>query len=229
MELYNESNFYEAPDHLKPYWKNQPQKFTGHGAAVKTLDHINFFSSNPEADGEFVETVLGLRLTEQIVMNDGRKNGIWYRATNKSYDIVYTKDATAAPKGGFIISPSPSRAWQISSKRPMCLSTLTSTLSYPQASTPLTKHTRPMYTNQAATGLKFVLEDISSSRQIGNRLHERKKNENAAKRGETKQWKHSILTGRRSFRSSIRWENDQPVLLSTRMPFAKKRSIFQAC
>ncbi|EPR28553.1 catechol 2,3-dioxygenase [Geobacillus zalihae] len=96
MELYYETNFYEAPDHLKPYWKNQPQKFTGHGAAVKTLDHINFLSSNPEKDGEFAETILGLRLTEQIVMNDGRKTGIWYRATNKSYDIVYTKDATGS-------------------------------------------------------------------------------------------------------------------------------------
>lgn len=96
MELYYESNFYQAPDHLRPTLKNQPQKFTGHGAAVKTLDHINFLSSNPEADGEFAEKVLGLRLTEQIVMNDGHKAAVWYRATNKSYDLVYTEDVTGA-------------------------------------------------------------------------------------------------------------------------------------
>ncbi|MED0715210.1 catechol 2,3-dioxygenase [Aeribacillus sp. FSL K6-1121] len=96
MELYYESNFYQAPDHLRPTLKNQPQKFTGHGAAVKTLDHINYLSSNPEADGEFAENVLGLRLTEQIVMNDGHKAAVWYRATNKSYDLVYTEDSTGS-------------------------------------------------------------------------------------------------------------------------------------
>lgn len=96
MELYYESSFYQAPDHLRPTLKNQPQKFTGHGAAVKTLDHINYLSSNPEADGEFAENVLGLRLTEQIVMNDGHKAAVWYRATNKSYDLVYTEDATGS-------------------------------------------------------------------------------------------------------------------------------------
>jgi len=100
MELYYETNFYIPPEHLKPTLKNQPQKFTGHGAAVKTLDHINFLSSSPEADGEFVENILGLRLSEQIVLNNGKKAGIWYRATNKSYDIVYTADHTGA-KGRF--------------------------------------------------------------------------------------------------------------------------------
>lgn len=96
MELYYESNKYKAPDHLKPTLKNQPQKFTGKGAEVKTLDHINFLSSNPERDGKFAEEVLGLRLSEQIVLDNGKKAAVWYRATNKSYDIVYTQDHTPA-------------------------------------------------------------------------------------------------------------------------------------
>lgn len=96
MELYYETTYYEPPEHLKPLLKNQPQKFTGRGVGVKTLDHINYFSSNPEADGEFVEKCLGLRLTEQIQLDNGRRPGLWYRATNKSYDLVYTLDATGA-------------------------------------------------------------------------------------------------------------------------------------
>lgn len=100
MEIYYESNYYQAPEHLRPALKNQPQKFTGHGASVKTLDHINFLSSNPEADGDFTENVLGLKLTEQIQLNDGSRPGVWYRAMNKSYDVVYTKDATGS-KGRF--------------------------------------------------------------------------------------------------------------------------------
>jgi catechol 2,3-dioxygenase len=93
-ELYYEVEKYQAPKHLQPTLKNQPQKFTGHGVSVKTLDHINFLSSNPAADGEFMEDQLGLRLTEQIVLDNGYRGAVWYRATNKSYDIVYTNDET---------------------------------------------------------------------------------------------------------------------------------------
>ena len=96
MELYYDSFPYEPPEHLRPALKNQPQRFTGHGVAVKHLDHINFLSSNPEADGDFAENVLGMRLTEQIQLNNGRRPGVWYSPNNKSYEMVYTLDATGS-------------------------------------------------------------------------------------------------------------------------------------
>jgi catechol 2,3-dioxygenase len=96
LELYYETEYYQPPVHLRPALKNQPQKLTGRGVGVKMLDHVNFLSSYAEADGEFVERYLGLRLTEQILLNNGRRPGLWYRATNKSYDLVYTQDATGA-------------------------------------------------------------------------------------------------------------------------------------
>jgi catechol 2,3-dioxygenase len=64
--------------------------------AVKHLDHINFLSANPEADGDFCENVLGMRLTEQILLNNGRRPGVWYSPNNKSYEMVYTLDATGS-------------------------------------------------------------------------------------------------------------------------------------
>ncbi|PFO08960.1 catechol 2,3-dioxygenase [Bacillus sp. AFS076308] len=96
MELYYDSFEYQPPEHLRPALKNQPQRFTGHGVAVKQLDHINFLSSNPEADGDFAENVLGMRLTEQILLNNGRRPGVWYSPNNKSYEMVYTLDATGS-------------------------------------------------------------------------------------------------------------------------------------
>jgi catechol 2,3-dioxygenase len=96
MELYYESTEYEPPEHLRPALKNQPQRFTGHGVAVKHFDHINFLSSNAEADGDFAENVLGMRLTEQIQLDDGRRPGVWYSPNSKSYELVYTLDATGA-------------------------------------------------------------------------------------------------------------------------------------
>ncbi|KRW91433.1 catechol 1,2-dioxygenase [Alicyclobacillus tengchongensis] len=96
MELYYETEHYQPSADLRPTLKNQPQKFTGRGVGVKTMDHVNYLSSHAEADGDFVEKYLGLRLTEQIQLNNGRRPGVWYRCTNKSYDLVYTQDATGA-------------------------------------------------------------------------------------------------------------------------------------
>ncbi len=96
MELYYESEHYRAPEHLRPTLKNQPQKFTGHGAAVKHLDHVNYLSSRASVDGDFFEEALGFQLTEQIMFDNGERPGVWYRTTNKSYDVVFTKDEKGA-------------------------------------------------------------------------------------------------------------------------------------
>lgn len=96
MELYYETEYYQPPEHLRPALKNQPQRFTGNGVAVKHLDHVNFLSSHPEADGDFMEQHLGMRLTEQIMLNNGRRPGVWYSPNNKSYEVVYTMDSTGS-------------------------------------------------------------------------------------------------------------------------------------
>ena len=96
MELYYEREKYQPPEHLKPALKNQPQKYTGRGVGVRSLDHVNYLSSNVEADGDFVAKTLGLRLTERIRLDNGYHPGLWYRISTKSYDLVYTHDAKGA-------------------------------------------------------------------------------------------------------------------------------------
>lgn len=96
MELYYDTERYTPPEHLIPALKNQPQKFTGRGAGVTHLDHINYLSSNTEADGEMCENLLGMRLTEAIKLDNGYHAGLWYRISTKSYDLVYTHDETGA-------------------------------------------------------------------------------------------------------------------------------------
>lgn len=96
MELYYEAEKYQPPEYLKPLLKNQPQKFTGRGVAVRNLDHVNYLSSNVEDDAEFVEKKLGLRLTEEICLDNGYHPGMWYRINTKSYDLVYTHDEKGA-------------------------------------------------------------------------------------------------------------------------------------
>ncbi|MER7368872.1 catechol 2,3-dioxygenase [Nonomuraea wenchangensis] len=92
LHLYWESEWYEAPEELRPALKNQPQAFPGHGVGVRRLDHVNFLAAEAAANGAFVRDVLGARVTEQIMLNSGRIAAQWLHFGNKSYDLVFTDD-----------------------------------------------------------------------------------------------------------------------------------------
>jgi catechol 2,3-dioxygenase len=96
MELYYDTEKYRPSQELRPTLKNQHQRFTGQGAAVKHFDHINYLSSNPGRDGDFMENILGMNKTEQIRLDSGELAAVWYRCTSKSYEVVFTKDSTRA-------------------------------------------------------------------------------------------------------------------------------------
>jgi catechol 2,3-dioxygenase len=94
IELYYDTEWYEAPADLKPSLKNQPQKFPARGVNVRRIDHFNGLAVDIKANREFFEKYLGFMLTEQIVLDDGTEAGMWMTATNKSYDFAYTRDHT---------------------------------------------------------------------------------------------------------------------------------------
>ena len=91
------------PDELKPSLKNQAQAYPGRGVCVRRLDHVNYLAQDVPPNGEFVRDVLGGRVTEQIMLDDGTISAQWLHFTNKGYDLVYTRDWTgthraAAPR-----------------------------------------------------------------------------------------------------------------------------------
>jgi catechol 2,3-dioxygenase len=92
LELYWESQWYQAPPELKPALKNQAQAFPGRGVSVRRLDHVNYLAHEVEPNGDFVRDVLGGRVTEQIRLDTGAISGQWLHFTNKGYDLVYTRD-----------------------------------------------------------------------------------------------------------------------------------------
>ena len=94
LELFYESERYIAPPDLRPALKNQPQRYPGRGVGVRHLDHVNFLAVDPAENRIFAERNLGLRLTEQIVLEDGTEAGVWLASNQKSYDLTYTRDAT---------------------------------------------------------------------------------------------------------------------------------------
>ncbi|MCW5690078.1 MAG: catechol 2,3-dioxygenase [Pseudolabrys sp.] len=97
IELYYDTEWYEAPPALKPALKNQAQRFPARGINPRRIDHWNGLAVNISECRQFFETYLGFRLTERIVLNDGSEAGIWLTATNKSYDFAYTRDHTGVP------------------------------------------------------------------------------------------------------------------------------------
>jgi catechol 2,3-dioxygenase len=94
MELFYDSERYVAPPELRAALKNQPNRYPGRGAGVRHLDHVNLLAVDPGEARVFCERFLGLRLTEQIVLDDGREAGVWLASNQKSYDLTYTRDAT---------------------------------------------------------------------------------------------------------------------------------------
>ncbi|MGY4594745.1 catechol 2,3-dioxygenase [Bradyrhizobium sp. GM22.5] len=92
VELYYETEWYQAPPELKPALKNQAQRFPARGVNVRRLDHLNCLAVDIKANREFFENYLGCRLTEQIVLNDGREAAMWLTMSNKSYDFAYSLD-----------------------------------------------------------------------------------------------------------------------------------------
>jgi len=94
--IYWESDWYEAPEGLRPALKNQAAPFPGRGANVRRLDHVNYLAADIPAVTTFLPGVLGAELTEQIVMDNGVSSAVWYHVGDKSYDLVYTSDWTGS-------------------------------------------------------------------------------------------------------------------------------------
>jgi catechol 2,3 dioxygenase len=92
MELYYESERYEPPPHLRPALKNVPQRYTGHGAAVKRLDHVNLLAHDVKANREFAQRQLGFRLFEQIINDDSTEIGAWMSLTIAAHELIYVAD-----------------------------------------------------------------------------------------------------------------------------------------
>ncbi|WUH97169.1 catechol 2,3-dioxygenase [Spirillospora sp. NBC_00431] len=94
LEIYWESEWYRAPPELAPSLKNQAQAYPALGVCVRRLDHVNFLAADVEPSTDFLRDVLGGHPTEQIRLDDGTIAGRWVTFTNKSYDLVYTRDWT---------------------------------------------------------------------------------------------------------------------------------------
>jgi catechol 2,3-dioxygenase len=96
VELYWETRRFVATPEVSTAYKNQPQRYVPRGIAPRRLDHVNLLARDVTATRRFFHDQLGLRLTEQIIFDDGTEMGAWLAATNKSYDVAISRDKSGA-------------------------------------------------------------------------------------------------------------------------------------
>jgi len=96
MEIYFETEWYQAPAELKPALKNQASKFSDRGVGLRRLDHINILAADVKSTRIFFQETLGARLSEQIIFDDGSEKASWVTFTNKSYDVAIAEDWTGS-------------------------------------------------------------------------------------------------------------------------------------
>jgi catechol 2,3-dioxygenase len=94
LEIYYETEWYDPPENLRPALKNQASRYPYHGIGLRRLDHINLLAVDVRATRIFMQELLGMRLTEQVIFDDGSEKASWLTATNKSYDVAISEDWT---------------------------------------------------------------------------------------------------------------------------------------
>jgi len=92
FEVLYEADRYDAPPELAPSLKNQPQRYTGRGASVKRLDHVNLLAADVRSVREFATDVLGYRLYERVELDDGSEAGAWMSLSIMAHELIYTRD-----------------------------------------------------------------------------------------------------------------------------------------
>jgi catechol 2,3-dioxygenase len=96
IEIYYETEWYQPSAEAKPALKNQSSRFSDRGVGVRRLDHIALFAADVRSNRQFMQDVLGARMTEQVIFDDGSEKAAWVTFTNKSYDVTFAEDAYGA-------------------------------------------------------------------------------------------------------------------------------------
>jgi catechol 2,3-dioxygenase len=101
MEIYYESEKYQAPDGVRSKCINQQQCYDPRGAAVRRIDHVNLMCENVTTNRRFLQDTLGFKLREYLVPeDDGVEVAAWLSVTPLVHDIAYTHDLSGH-KGRF--------------------------------------------------------------------------------------------------------------------------------
>ena len=92
FEIYWNTRKYVPSEQDRPALKNLAQRYHGRGCCPRRLDHVNLLAENVAEFRDFMLTCLGSRVTEQVLLDNGRLGGCWFSVNNKTYDLACTEE-----------------------------------------------------------------------------------------------------------------------------------------
>lgn len=97
MEIYFESEKYVPPEaRFRSRLLNQPMRYPARGMNAQRLDHVNLLCREVTQNRRFMESQLGFRLREHIMLENDLEAGCWISVTHQVHDIAFTRDFTGA-------------------------------------------------------------------------------------------------------------------------------------
>lgn len=99
FRLYYETRRYAdvAPAEKRPVIPTGFQAYSGRGAGVRRLDHVNLLARDVRACREFWETGFGLRTWEIVKLPDGQgEAAAWMSSSIQGHELIYTQERTHA-------------------------------------------------------------------------------------------------------------------------------------
>ncbi|MCS7235547.1 MAG: catechol 2,3-dioxygenase [Armatimonadota bacterium] len=94
MEVLWDVEYYQPPAEMRTSLRNRPQRRPLRGVPVRRIDHVNVMAQAVGPVREFLTDVLGFRLREQKIGQDGQEVGAWLSVSPLVHEIAVMRDAT---------------------------------------------------------------------------------------------------------------------------------------
>ena len=92
MEVFWEVAYYQAPPEMQSPLRNRPQKRPLTGVPARRIDHVNLLAGDVTATREFLMDLLGFRLREQLILDNGVEDGAWLSGSPLVHEIAVMTD-----------------------------------------------------------------------------------------------------------------------------------------
>ncbi len=94
FELYYEEQRHVACEATRSRLKNLPSRYPAQGVGVRRIDHLALLCRDVAANRGFAQALLGMRLREQVVYDDGATEiGSWLSPSPVHHQLAYVLDA----------------------------------------------------------------------------------------------------------------------------------------
>jgi len=97
MEVFWEVDYYDAPPDQQSPVRNRPQKRPLTGVPARRIDHVNVLAADVTATRDFLVDVLGFRLREHRVLDNGVETGAWLSVSPLVHEIAVMREETGRP------------------------------------------------------------------------------------------------------------------------------------